>query len=152
MSKFDPKKFLNAQNAAYGSYEQALAEIKKGKKTSHWIWYVFPQIKGLGHSGNSQTFAIDSLNEAREYLADETLKQRLIEISEALLKQEGSAEKILGKVDAMKVRSCMTLFREADPKTEVFGKVLDKFYGGKADEKTLQLVHRQQRHDKEGTW
>ena len=149
MNKFDPKKFLSAQE---GAYKQALAEIKNGKKTSHWIWYIFPQIKGLGHSSNSQHFAIDSLNEARQYLADETLRSRLIEISEALLAQEGSAEKIFGKVDAMKVRSCMTLFREADPHTEVFGKVLDKFYGGEADEKTIKLVRRQQRRDKEGTW
>ena len=151
MGKFDPKKFLNAQNAA-GSYEQALAEIRKGKKTSHWIWYVFPQIKGLGYSSTSDHYAISSLNEAKEYLADETLKKRLIEISEELLKQDGSAEKILGRVDAMKVRSCMTLFREADPQTEVFGKVLDKFYGGKGDEKTISLVRRQQRRDKETMW
>ena len=149
MSKFDTKKFLIAQE---GAYKQALAEIKSGRKTSHWIWYVFPQMKGLGYSSNSQNYAIGSLNEAREYLADQVLRKRLIEISEALLAQEGSAEKILGKVDAMKVRSCMTLFREADPKTEVFGKVLDKFYDGKADEKTLKLVREQQRRDKEGTW
>lgn len=152
MSKFDAKKFLNAQDGAYGSYKQALAEIKNGKKVSHWIWYIFPQMEGLGHSSNSQHFAISSLNEARQYLADDVLRKRLIEISEELLKQKGSAEKILGKVDAMKVRSSMTLFREADPGTEIFGKVLDKFYDGKADEKTLKLVRRQQRRDKEGSW
>ncbi len=149
MSRFDAKKFLSAQE---GAYKQALAEISSGRKTSHWIWYIFPQIKGLGHSSTSDRYAIESLSEAKEYLADDVLRKRLIEISEALLKQEGSAEKILGKVDAMKVRSCMTLFREADPKTEVFGKVLDKFYGGKADEKTLELVRRQQRQDKETMW
>ena len=152
MSKFDAKKFLSAQDGAYGSYKQALAEIKNGKKVNHWIWYIFPQIEGLGHSSNSQHFAISSLNEARQYLADDVLRKRLIEISEELLKQEGSAESILGKVDAMKVRSSMTLFKEADPGTEIFGKVLDKFYGGKADEKTLKLVRRQQRRDKEGSW
>ena len=114
MSKFDAKKFLSAQDGAYGSYKQALAEIKNGKKVSHWIWYIFPQIEGLGHSSNSQHFAISSLNEARQYLADDVLRKRLIEISEELLKQEGSAESILGKVDAMKVRSSMTLFKEAD--------------------------------------
>ena len=146
MSKFDAKKFLSAQDGAYGSYKQALAEIKNGKKVSHWIWYIFPQIEGLGHSSNSQHFAISSLNEARQYLADDVLRKRLIEISEELLKQEGSAE------SAMKVRSSMTLFKEADPGTEIFGKVLDKFYGGKADEKTLKLVRRQQRRDKEGSW
>ena len=149
MSKFDAKKYLSAQE---GAYKQALAEIRSGRKTSHWIWYVFPQMKGLGYSSNSQNYGINSLNEARQYLADEVLRKRLIEISEAMLSQEGSAEKILGKIDAMKVRSCMTLFREADPGTEVFGKVLDKFYDGKADEKTLKLLREQQRRDKEGTW
>ena len=151
MSGFNADKYLNAQNGSYGSYEQALAEIKRGRKTSHWIWYIFPQVKGLGYSSTSNHYAIGSLDEARQYMADPVLRGRLIEISEALLAQDGSAEKIFGHTDAMKVRSCMTLFREAEPKAEVFGKVLDKFYGGKPDERTLKYLQNQQ-HDRSGSW
>ena len=159
MSGFDAEKYLKAQEGTYGSYEKALAEIKRGRKTSHWIWYIFPQIAGLGFSSTSHHYALGSLDEAKAYLANKVLRGRLIEMSEALLRQEGSAESILGHVDAVKVRSCMTLFREAargesgaDPGTEVFDKVLDKFYGGKADEKTLKILQRQQKPEKSGSW
>lgn len=135
----DLSRFLNAQAR---DYEQALSEIRAGRKRSHWIWYIFPQIKGLGHSGMSQYYGIGSLEEAKQYLQDQLLRDRLIEISEALLEQEGKIESIVGYIDAMKVRSCMTLFREADPDIRVFDKVLDKFYGGQADQKTLQLLQR----------
>ena len=140
---FNAKKYLDAQNASYDGYEQALGEIRRGRKVSHWIWYIFPQIRGLGHSSTAQYYALDSLEEAKEYLEDLLLRERLIEISEALLEQEGNIEGIVGYVDAMKVRSCMTLFSQADPEIEVFGKVLDKFYGGKPDQKTLQIIQRQ---------
>ena len=143
MSEFDAKKYLDAQNASYDGYDQALSEIRRGKKVSHWIWYIFPQIKGLGRSGTSQYYALGSLDEAKEYLQNQLLRERLIEISEALLENNDRIESIVGYVDAMKVRSCMTLFREADPEIEVFGKVLDKFYGGKADQKTLQIIQRE---------
>ena len=142
MCKFQAKKYLDAQNASYDGYEQALAEIRRGRKVSHWIWYIFPQIRGLGRSSTAQYYALEDLEEAREYLHNQTLHDRLIEISEALLQQEGSIESIVGYVDAMKVRSCMTLFREAKPETEVFGKVLEKFYQGQPDEKTLQIIGR----------
>jgi len=139
---FDAKRFLDAQNASYDSYEQALGEIRRGRKVSHWIWYIFPQLKGLGCSGTADYYGIDSLEDAKAYLEDQTLRKRLIEISEELLKQDGRIEGIVGYIDAMKVRSCMTLFREADPDIEVFGKVLDKFYGGEADGITLRMIGR----------
>ena len=139
---FDAKRFLDAQNASYDSYEQALGEISRGRKVSHWIWYIFPQLKGLGCSGTADYYGIGSLEDAKAYLEDQTLRKRLIEISEELLKQDGRIEGIVGHIDAMKVRSCMTLFREADPDIEVFGKVLDKFYGGEADGITLRMIGR----------
>ena len=140
---FNAKKYLDAQNASYDGYEQALGEIRRGRKVSHWIWYIFPQIRGLGHSSTAQYYALESLEEAKQYLEDLLLRERLIEISEALLEQEGNIEGIVGYVDAMKVRSCMTLFSQADPEIAVFGKVLDKFYGGKPDQKTLQIIQKQ---------
>lgn len=140
---FDAKKYLDAQNAAYDGYEQALGEIRRGKKVSHWIWYIFPQIRGLGRSSTAQYYALGSLEEARQYLEDLLLRKRLIEISEELLKQEGRIEGIVGYVDAMKIRSCMTLFSEADPDIEVFGKVLNRFYGGQPDQKTLEIIRNQ---------
>ena len=140
---FNAKKYLDAQNASYDGYEQALGEIRRGRKVSHWIWYIFPQIRGLGHSSTAQYYALESLEEAKQYLEDLLLRERLIEISEALLEQEGNIEGIVGYVDAMKVRSCMTLFSQAGPEIEVFGKVLDKFYGGKPDQKTLQIIQKQ---------
>ncbi len=143
MAGFDAKKFLGAQNASYDGYDQALGEIRRGRKVSHWIWYIFPQLKGLGRSGMADHYGIRDLEEAKQYLDNDVLRERLVEISEALLEQDGRIEGIVGYVDAMKVRSCMTLFREADPEIEVFGKVLDKFYGGKPDEKTLQMIQRQ---------
>lgn len=143
MAGFDAKKFFGAQNASYDGYDQALGEIRRGRKVSHWIWYIFPQLKGLGRSGMADHYGIRDLEEAKQYLDNDVLRERLVEISEALLEQDGRIEGIVGYVDAMKVRSCMTLFREADPEIEVFGKVLDKFYGGKPDEKTLQMIQRQ---------
>ena len=140
MSGFNAAKYLDAQNASWDSYEQALGEIRRGRKVSHWIWYIFPQIRGLGHSPTAQYYALGSLDEAKQYLQNQTLRERLIEISEALLEQEGRIESIVEYVHAMKVRSCMTLFREADPDIPVFGKVLDKFYNGQPDERTLEII------------
>lgn len=140
MSGFDARKYLDAQNASFDGYEQALGEIRRGRKVTHWIWYIFPQIRGLGRSSTAQYYALAGLDEAKQYLQNPVLRERLIEISEALLAQDGSAERIAGYVDAMKIRSCMTLFAEADPDAEVFRRVLDKFYGGQPDEKTLQIL------------
>ncbi len=127
-------RFLDAQE---GTYAAALAELRGGRKTGHWIWYVFPQIAGLGRSEMSRYYAIRSLDEARCYLQHQTLGPRLRECARALLDIDaGSAEAILGPVDAVKVRSSMTLFLRADPSEQVFRRVLERYYAGLADPAT----------------
>ena len=130
-------RFLEAQD---GDYQEALAEIVAGEKQSHWIWYVFPQLKGLGMSWTSEFYGIADLDEAKEYLAHPVLGARLREISAALLKhRQKSARAILGYPDDLKVCSSMTLFDLIEP-NGVFAEVLDVFYGGKRDENTLAMV------------
>lgn len=137
----DVKRFVEAQNC-YGSYEKALAEIRSGRKRTHWIWYVFPQMVGLGHSEMSRRYGIASVQEARAYLHDATLRHRLYEITHALLEHKGqSARDILGSIDAMKVRSCMTLFDLVAP-GDVFHDVLVQFFDGKPCGRTLGLARR----------
>lgn len=131
------ERFLKAQET---QYINALTEIKNGRKTSHWIWYVFPQLEQLGRSSTAKYYGIKNIDEAKEYISTPLLRERLIEISEALLDNDCSAVKILGYTDAMKVRSCMTLFHCADPSIEVFGRVIDKFYGGQYDKLTLDII------------
>ena len=132
------ERFIKAQEM---SYQSALQEIKNGKKTSHWIWYIFPQLKGLGRSQTSQYYGIDGLEEAEEYMADPLLRQRLIEISAALLSYQGkSAEDIFGTVDARKLRSSMTLFKRTSPEEKVFVQVLDKYFQGREDVRTLNML------------
>lgn len=139
---FNLERFLEAQNSGWGSYEMALGEIKNGHKYSHWIWYVFPQIKGLGHSYNSEFYGISGIEEAEAYLSHELLGSRLREITDALLSHnDKTAQSILGDIDSMKVRSCMTLFDLVLP-NDVFAKVLDTFYEGKRCEKTLWRLGR----------
>ncbi len=134
---YNLERFLDAQRFDYAS---ALAEIKAGQKTTHWIWYIFPQMKGLGHSPNSQYYGITSLDEAKEYLSHPVLGTRLRKITEALLAIEGkSAEEILSRIDAQKVKSSMTLFNAASP-GDIFEKVLEKYYAGKVDGKTLGVM------------
>ncbi len=139
-------RFIRAQDKPFSAentcYEQALSEIKNGRKSSHWIWFVFPQLKELGRSDTAHFYGIDGLEEAREYLAHPVLRARLIEISEALLAVEGrSALAILDShTDVLKVRSSMTLFHKADPEEPVFGRVLEKYYGGREDRQTLELL------------
>lgn len=134
---YNLERFLDGQRFGY---DYALEEIKAGEKNGHWIWYVFPQMKGLGHSPNSNYYGISSIDEAREYLAHPVLGARLREISEAFLAIEGkSAEEILSWIDALKVCSCMTLFDAVSPE-DIFDKVLDKYYEGKRDGKTLALL------------
>jgi len=131
-------RFIEAQE---NNYATALAEIRNGRKQSHWIWYVFPQIRGLGQSETSKYYAIRDLQEAAEYLRHPILGKRLIEISRALLElKEDNAHNIFGSPDDLKVRSSMTLFalmKDADP---VFQQVLDKFFRGERDKNTLALV------------
>ena len=137
---YDLSRFLEAQN---NSYDTALREIRAGRKRSHWMWYIFPQIRGLGYSAMAQHYAIRDLGEAREYLQHPLLGPRLIEISEALLAlEESDPRRVMGSPDDLKLRSCMTLFQCAAPDQPVFGKVLDKFYGGRPDERTLEILNR----------
>jgi uncharacterized protein (DUF1810 family) len=137
----DLSRFERAQR---GSYERALDEVRAGEKRTHWMWFVFPQIAGLGQSATSREFAIRSLDEARSYLAHPVLGARLREISGALLDLEPgrSAKRIFGGIDAMKLRSSMTLFARADPQELVFQQVLDRYFDGDADRKTDALLGR----------
>ena len=130
------ERFVAAQNAV-GTYEHALAELRRGLKTSHWMWFVFPQIAGLGQSPTSRRYAISSLDEAREYLAHPILGPRLVQCAVVLGEIEGrGAEQVFGSIDAQKLRSSMTLFLRAAPDEAVFQQVLDKYFGGAADEAT----------------
>ncbi len=139
--EYDLERFVQAQESRYGGYETALLEIRRGRKQSHWIWYIFPQLKGLGHSSVSQRYGIDGMAEAKAYIAHPLLRAHLIEISEALLSlPESDPFKVMGPPDDLKLQSCMTLFGEAAPEIEVFRKVLDKYYGGQKDKKTLRLL------------
>ncbi len=134
----DLERFVRAQ---IGSYETALWEIRRGRKCSHWMWYIFPQIAGLGMSSTAQYYAIQDLQEAEEYLAHPILGPRLREISAALLKLESSdAYAIFGWPDDLKLRSSMTLFSCAAEDEPLFQQVLDKFYAGAPDERTLALL------------
>lgn len=134
----DLSRFLKAQKQ---DYEQALREIRSGRKRSHWMWYIFPQIQGLGFSPTAQYYAIRDLQEARDYLAHPVLGARLKEISSALLDLNGlSASEIFGYPDDLKLRSSMTLFRMADWNEPVFLEVLEKYYDGKPDARTVELA------------
>ena len=133
-------RFLKAQAS---SYDAALREISAGQKRSHWIWYIFPQIQGLGFSSTAQYYAIEDLDEARAYLQEPTLRARLLEISEALLQLDtNDPTRVMGYPDDLKLRSSMTLFAEAEPECAVFQKVLDKYYGGRKDSRTLEILNR----------
>lgn len=138
------QKFVNAQERGYcfgETYETALSEMKQGQKVSHWIWYVFPQIQGLGISGTTAYFSIKDLNEAKDYYAHPVLGARLIEITEELLKiRTDDPMVVFGYPDAYKVRSCMTLFKYAAPEQELFQKVLDMFCRGMEDDKTVEIL------------
>ena len=131
-------RFIKAQETMY---ETALEEMKNGKKESHWIWYIFPQLRGLGYSPNAYTYGINGLEEAKAYLEHPVLSARLIEISTALLSHKGeSIEDIMGDIDALKLRSSMTLFALISKDNSVFHQVLDCFYDGNMDELTRKLA------------
>ena len=126
----DLERFITAQNS-HDTYAHALAELEAGHKTSHWMWFVFPQIAGLGRSGMAQAYAIDDLAEARAYLRHPVLGPRLIACAEAVAGHaDRSAEQIFGGIDAIKLRSSMTLFAEADPDQPIFGQVIETFFAG----------------------
>jgi uncharacterized protein (DUF1810 family) len=135
---YDLDRFIVEQERTYVA---ALAELKRGHKTGHWIWFIFPQMAGLGHSAMSERFGIASLDEARAYLDHPILGVRLRECAAAVLGTTGqTAEEILGSVDAMKLRSSMTLFHRAAPNEPLFTQVLERFYGGIADALTDALL------------
>ena len=134
----DLKRFLDAQE---NDFERALAEIKRGRKQSHWMWYIFPQIAGLGSSETSRFYAVKTKAEAELYLAHPVLGARLVEISEALLEIEGkTANQIFGSPDDMKLKSSMTLFGALKNTNPIFQSVLDKYFNGTNDLRTLQLI------------
>jgi uncharacterized protein (DUF1810 family) len=135
---YDLDRFLKAQE---DSYDTALDELRAGRKRSHWIWFIFPQLAGLGHSPTSQYYGIKSLDEAAAYLRHPILGGRLHECLKALqLLEETSADRVFGELDAMKFRSSLTLFAEADPADPIVDAALDRWFGGRKDEKTLQLL------------
>ena len=134
----DLHRFVTAQE---GDYAQALQEIQSGRKRSHWMWYIFPQVAGLGFSSMSQRYAIQSLAEAKAYLTHPLLGPRLTAIAEAAFAVEGrSAHDIFGDPDDMKLRSCATLFTQVSPPGSVFHRLLDKYFQGKSDGDTLRLL------------
>jgi uncharacterized protein (DUF1810 family) len=131
-------RFLEAQA---NEYDQALAEIRNGRKQSHWMWYIFPQLSGLGYSSLAQLYGIDGLQEATDYLAHPVLGNRLITIANALLRVEGkTATQVMGTPDDLKLRSSMTLFNAVQPTDPVFQAVLTKYYNGIPDQKTLAIL------------
>jgi uncharacterized protein (DUF1810 family) len=135
---FDLQRFTDAQD---GTFEHATAELRRGRKTSHWMWFVFPQIAGLGRSDTSRRYAISSLAEARAYLAHPVLGRRLVECASILVAlPDRTAEQIFGGIDAQKLRSSMTLFLRADPDEPVFGQVLGQYFGGIADLATEERI------------
>lgn len=129
------------EDAHRQDYETALAEIRRGRKTSHWMWYIFPQLKGLGYSPTAQYYSIENLAEAEAFLAHPVLGAHLVEISRALLALEtNNADLVFGYPDNLKLRSSMTLFAQVREANPVFGQVLDKFFEGKPDQRTLALL------------
>jgi uncharacterized protein (DUF1810 family) len=139
-ASFSLQRFLEAQDSG-GTYERALAELRAGRKRSHWMWFVFPQLAGLGHSATSKRYAISSLAEARAYAEHPVLGPRLRDCALALAGLDaGSAEAVLGAVDAIKLRSSMTLFALAAPENPVFEQVLARYFNGQPDPLTEGLL------------
>jgi uncharacterized protein (DUF1810 family) len=135
---FDLDRFVDAQRDVY---DDVVRELRTGRKVSHWMWFVFPQVEGLGRSWTSQQYAIRSLDEARAYLAHPVLGPRLRECAGLLLAtRDRTAEQIFGGIDAVKLRSSMTLFHRAAPDEPEFRDVLDRFYGGRPDEATDSIL------------
>jgi uncharacterized protein (DUF1810 family) len=135
---YDLQRFVHAQSA---DYDRALSEIERGRKRSHWMWYIFPQIEGLGFSATSRRYSIKSTKEAEAYLAHPVLGPRLKACAEATLGVEGrSAHEIFGSPDDRKLRSCATLFAHVSPAGSVFHRLIDKYFGGEQDRKTLGLI------------
>jgi uncharacterized protein (DUF1810 family) len=136
----DLDRFVEAQA---GTYTQALAEIRAGRKRSHWMWYVFPQLAGLGNSPMSVRYAIANRDEAAAFLAHPVLGPRLLQCAEAVLQIDGcSAFEVFGSPDDLKLRSCATLFAAVSPNASVFHRIIDKYFDGQRDPRTLELLTR----------
>ncbi len=136
----DLERFIEAQDRG-GAYEQAVDELRRGRKQTHWMWFVFPQLRGLGSSRMAERYGIASVDEARAYLAHPVLGPRLLECAGLLADSKAqSADVIFGPVDAVKLRSSMTLFARADPEAVVFTRVLERFFDGSPDPSTLRLL------------
>ncbi|NRD26596.1 DUF1810 domain-containing protein [Frigoribacterium sp. VKM Ac-2836] len=134
---FDLERYVDAQDVR-NTHDQALAELRRGRKSSHWMWFVFPQIAGLGRSGMDRTYAIRSLDEARAYLAHPVLGPRLREAAQVTARADAeSAEALMGGIDALKLRSSMTLFGRADPAEPAFRAVLERWFDGVEDDLTV---------------
>lgn len=143
LMNFDLSRFTDAQE---GVYPRALKEIKSGQKQTHWMWFFFPQIDGLGRSSMAQCYAIKSIEEARQYLQHPVLGTRLRECAEALLSVKGlSIAEIMGYPDDLKLKSCMTLFAEVTEPDAVFMRVLNKYFEGERDMRTLQILAERKR-------
>ena len=135
----DLERFVKAQDSG-GTYHQAVRELRDGRKTSHWMWFIFPQIAGLGRSAMAQAFAISDLAEAQAYLRHPMLGPRLVECAGIVASHRGlTAEQIFGGIDSIKLRSSMTLFAHADPEQPVFGQVIDQYYDGPDPETEYRL-------------
>ena len=130
-------RFIEAQEQYY---EIALAEIKNGQKEEHWIWFIFPQLRGLGHSDMANYYGIEGIEEAKRYIENDYLRDNLVNISKELLELNSDIEYILGYPDNLKLQSSMTLFKYADPKEAVYNDILEKFYGGREDVVTRNRV------------
>lgn len=135
--KYNLKRFIDAQEL---DYDMALLEIKSGRKRSHWIWYIFPQLVDLGYSSTAKYYGIKNIDEAKAYLNNITLKKHLLEISSELYKLDGNISDIMGYPDDLKLKSSMTLFSIADPSNDIYRKILDKFYNGEVDQVTIDLL------------
>ncbi len=141
---FNLERFISAQNQ-YNTYQTALRELLDGEKRSHWIWFILPQVKGLGISSHSQYYGLDGVEEAKAYLENTELSTRLRRVCEILIQWAGkgkSMEDLLGHLDAMKAKSCITLFDLASP-DEFFGRTLEECFGGEKDIRTIQLCNQQ---------
>jgi uncharacterized protein (DUF1810 family) len=136
------ERFVRAQDQG-GTYGAALAELRRGRKVTHWMWFVFPQLAGLGRSSTARYYAIDSLAEAQAYLAHPVLGARLLEVTRVVADLAGvTAEDVFGSIDAVKLRSSMTLFARAAPQEPLFGAVLERYFDGQPDVATLVLLDR----------
>jgi uncharacterized protein (DUF1810 family) len=141
IGSYDPFNLRRFEDAQKGIYNDALAELRNGRKRTHWMWFVFPQIDGLGHSSTAKYYAIKSAEEARQYLNHPILGRRLLECAEAVLAiEERSASDIFGYPDELKLKSSMTLFASVADPHSVFARVLDKYFHGERDERTLKLL------------